>query len=208
MKKTLLLGLLMVLLSGSLLYAQRGVSGTVNTDEGTGGLSGVTVTVKDAGTASADTPWSGIPERNRPNRTTGTITDANGQYRLTIPNSATALVFSAVGMQTLEETIGGRTTINVQLRTDTRQLGEVIITALGIKAERDKFASSIATVEGKNIAKTGETSLLTGLSGKVAGVLIPRNGGDPGAGAYIQIRGQNTINGNAQPLFIVDGRCR
>ena len=183
----------MVVRCSSLLWAQsRDITGTVGTDEGTGGFAGATVIIKGTGTALAD-------------RTTGTITDANGAYRLTVPASATALVFSAVGMQTTEETIGGRTIINVQLRTDTRQLGEVIITALGVKAERDKFASSIATVEGKNIAKTGETSLLTGLSGKVAGVLITRNGGDPGAGAYIQIRGQNTINGNAQPLFIVDG---
>ena len=185
MKKTLLLSLLMLVVSSSLLWAQRIVGGTVTADEGTGGFAGVTVVVKGT--------------------TLGTLTDATGAYRLTVSASGTALVFSAVGMQTVEEPIGGRTTINVSLKTDTRQLSEVIITALGMKAERDKFASSISTVEGKNIAKTGETGLLTGLSGKTAGVLITRNGGDPGAGAYIQIRGQNTINGNAQPLFIVDG---
>ena len=168
------------------LWAQsRDITGIVRIEEATGGFAGATVLIKGT--------------------TTGTITDVNGAYRLIVPASATTLVFSAVGMQTIEELIGGRTTIDVQLQTDTRQLNEVIITALGTKAERDKFASSIATVEGKNIAKTGETSLLTGLSGKAAGVLITRNGGDPGAGAYIQIRGQNTINGNIQPLFIVDG---
>jgi TonB-linked SusC/RagA family outer membrane protein len=184
MKKTLLISLLLIILGQSRLLAQGDVRGTV-THAGTDGLSGVTVLVK--GTSI------------------GTTTDANGQYRLNVPASATAVVFSAVGMQTLEEPISGRTIINVQLSTDTRQLNEVIITALGTKAERDKFASSISTVEGKNIARTGETSLLTGLSGKASGVLITRNGGDPGAGAYIQIRGQNTINGNIQPLFIVDG---
>ncbi len=186
MNKTLLLSLLMLIVGGSHLWAQsQTVTGTVGTDEGNGGFAGATVLVKGS--------------------TTGTVTDATGSYRLTVPASATALVFSAVGMQTLEEPIGGRTMINVQLRADTRQLSEVIITALGTKAERDKSASSIATLDGKNIAKTGETGLLTGLSGKAAGVLITRSGGDPGAGAYIQIRGQNTINGNAQPLFIVDG---
>ncbi|RYG28588.1 MAG: SusC/RagA family TonB-linked outer membrane protein, partial [Chitinophagaceae bacterium] len=169
-----------------MLWAQgRDITGIVGMADATGGFAGATVIVKGS--------------------TTGTVTDANGAYRLTVPASATALLFSAVGMQTIEEPIGGRTTINVQLQTDTRQLSEVIITAIGTKAERDKFASSITTVEGKAIAKTGETSLLTGLSGKAAGVLITRNGGDPGAGAYIQIRGQNTINGNIQPLFIVDG---
>ncbi|GAB3641300.1 SusC/RagA family TonB-linked outer membrane protein [Spirosoma arcticum] len=189
MNKKVLLSLLMIVVSSSLSWAQRVVSGTV-TEEGTGGFAGATVLVKGTGT---------------PDRTTATLTDANGAYRLTVPPAGTTLVFSAVGMQTVEEIIGGRATVNVQLRTDTRQLNEVIITALGVKAERDKFASSISTVDGKNLVKTGETSLLTGLSGKTSGVLITRNGGDPGAGAYIQIRGQNTINGNAQPLFIVDG---
>lgn len=184
MKKIVLLSALMTILCSSLLWAQnRDVGGTV-TEEGVG-FPGATVVVKGSNL--------------------GTVTGANGQYRLNVPPSATTLVFSAVGMQTVEEAIGGRTTIDVPLKTDAKQLNEVVITALGLRGERDKFASSISTVDGKNIAKTGETSLLTGVSGKVAGVLITRNGGDPGAGAYIQIRGQNTINGNIQPLFIVDG---
>lgn len=87
----------------------------------------------------------------------------------------------------------------------TVEIDEVVINSLGLKGERDKFASSVSTVKGANIANSGETSILTGLSAKASGVLITRNGGDPGAGAYIQIRGQNTISGNAQPLFIVDG---
>lgn len=87
----------------------------------------------------------------------------------------------------------------------TSNIDEVVITSLGLKGERDKFASSVSTVKGSVVAQSGETSILTGLSAKASGVLITRNGGDPGAGAYIQIRGQNTISGNAQPLFIVDG---
>ena len=89
--------------------------------------------------------------------------------------------------------------------TSISNIDEVVITSLGLKGERDKFASSVSTVRGATIAQSGETSVLTGLSAKSSGVLITRNGGDPGAGAYIQIRGQNTISGNAQPLFIVDG---
>ncbi len=186
MSKTLLLSLSVLFMAHSLAHAQdRTVSGTVTRDDEAGGFAGVTVAIKGT--------------------TVGTITDQNGTYRLNVPVTAAALVFTAVGMQTIEEVIGGRTTIDIQLKTDTRQLSEIVVTALGMKAERDKFASSITTVEGKTIAKTGETSLLTGLSGKASGVLITRNGGDPGAGAYIQIRGQNTINGNIQPLFVVDG---
>lgn len=186
MMKSLLMSLLLAGLSCSVAWAQgRKVSGIVAADEGAGGFAGATVVIKGT--------------------TTGTVTDVKGEYSINVPPSGATLVFSAVGMQTVEETVGTRTTINVQLKTDTKQLTEVIITALGVKEERDKFASSVSTVEGKNIAKSGETSLLTGLSGKASGVLITRNGGDPGAGAYIQIRGQNTINGNAQPLFIIDG---
>jgi len=186
MQKSLLICLFLVAISGSFLQAQdREVNGTVATDYGTEGFAGATVLVKGTGI--------------------GTVTDARGEYRLKIPASGTTLVFSAVGMQAVEEPIGGRTTIDVQLQSDSKQLDQVVITALGLKGERDQFASSVSTLAGSKIAKSGETSLLTGLSGKASGVLITRNGGDPGAGAYIQIRGQNTINGNAQPLFIVDG---
>ena len=186
MRKTILFSLFIISTSSPLLWAQnRTISGTVGEDGRTGGFAGATVLVKGT--------------------TTGTVTDVNGNYQLAVPTSGTALIISAVGMETVEEPIGGRATIDVKLRADSRQLNEIVITALGTRTERDRFASSISTLDGKNIAKTGETSLLTGLSGKASGVLITRSGGDPGAGAYIQIRGQNTINGNAQPLFIVDG---
>ncbi|WP_310391722.1 SusC/RagA family TonB-linked outer membrane protein [Hymenobacter sp.] len=186
MKKNLLLSLLLMVIGSSPAWAQgRRVSGTVGTTEGAGGFPGATVLVK--GTTAA------------------TATDANGAYSLEVPTAGTTLVFTAVGMQTIEEAIGERTTIDVRFRADVKQLNEVVVTALGTKTLRDRFASSVTTLDGAAVAKSGETSLLTGLSGKASGVLVTRNGGDPGAGAYIQIRGQNTINGNIQPLFIVDG---
>ncbi|TLV03973.1 SusC/RagA family TonB-linked outer membrane protein [Dyadobacter luticola] len=169
------------------LYAQQGpqISGFVRTGESGEAFPGATIQVK--GTSI------------------GTISDTNGAFKINVPASATTLIISAIGMQTREELIAGRNEINVSLTANSEELNEVIITALGLKGERDKFASSVSTLEGRAVARSGETSLLTGLSGKASGVLITRNGGDPGAGAYIQIRGQNTINGNAQPLFIVDG---
>ena len=134
-----------------------------------------------------------------------TLTDKSGKYSLNVPQSASILVFSFVGMKTVEEQIAGRSVINVSLSENIMEFETVVVTALGLKGERDKFASSVSTLKGSNIAQSGETGVLNGLSGKVAGVLITRSGGDPGAGSYIQIRGQNTINGNAQPLFIIDG---
>ena len=185
MRKILLINLLLLCCCPVIVRAQvQKLGGKVTSTEDKSPVPGVSVTIKGT--------------------TTGTLTDADGTYKLNVPPKA-VLVFSAVGMEAVEEAVNGRATIDIAMKNDVKQLSEVIVTALGLKEERDKFASSISTVEGKNIAKTGETSLLTGLSGKASGVLITRNGGDPGAGAYIQIRGQNTINGNAQPLFIVDG---
>ncbi len=137
--------------------------------------------------------------------TNGTVTDGNGNYSLSVPNSGGILIFSFIGMETKEESINERSIIDLSMASDVKQLTEVVVTALGEKVDKDKFASSVSTVQGSNVARSGETGLLQGLGGKAAGVLITRNGGDPGAGAYIQIRGQNTINGNAQPLFVIDG---
>ena len=163
----------------------RQISGTVTSSDSLKALLGTTVNVKGTNIS--------------------TSTNKSGKYTLKVPQSATTLIFSFVGMKTVEEKIGGRSVIDVTLSDDVIEFETVIITALGLKGERDKIASSISTIKGNSIVQSGETGLLNGLSGKVAGVLVTRNGGDPGAGSYIQIRGQNTINGNAQPLFIVDG---
>lgn len=168
----------------SLAAQDRTISGRVTATEDGSPLPGVNVLVKGT--------------------TNGTVTDADGNYKLTAPNGST-LIFSFIGYLTQEIDIGERAVVDIQLGADIKQLSEVIVTAIGVKQDRDKFASSVATVQGANVARSGETGVLQGLSGKAAGVLITRSGGDPGSGAYIQIRGQNTINGNAQPLFIVDG---
>ncbi|PGH41957.1 MAG: SusC/RagA family TonB-linked outer membrane protein [Candidatus Nephrothrix sp. EaCA] len=138
--------------------------------------------------------------------TNGTVTNSEGNYKLPVPSTGGVLIFSYMGFHTQEVDIAQRAIVDVQLETgDSKQLNEVVVTALGEKVDKDKFASSVTTVQGTNVVRSGETGALQGLSGKAAGVLITRNGGDPGSGAYIQIRGQNTINGNSQPLFIVDG---
>jgi TonB-linked SusC/RagA family outer membrane protein len=186
MKKTILFYLIVFFTVNQNIRAQgRNVSGTVTGGDSLKLLPGVTVAVK--GTAIF------------------TLTDENGKYSLTVPASATTLIFSSAGIKTSEVEISGRSVVNIQLKENIVELEETVITALGIKGERDKFASSASTLKGDNVARSGETGVLNGLSGKASGVVITRSGGDPGAGSYIQIRGQNTISGNAQPLFIVDG---
>lgn len=137
--------------------------------------------------------------------TIGTATDVNGSYTIQIPNTARTLIFRYIGYQNLEAPITDRTTLDVQLGVDTKQLDEVVVTALGFKESKDKQGAATSQVTGSKIAQSGETSAITGLSGKAAGVQITRTSGDPGAGANIQIRGQSTITGNTQPLIIIDG---
>ncbi len=186
MNKIILLHFITLFFCNSILLAQnRQITGLVTYKNTLREVSGASVIAK--GTSIA------------------TLTDNAGKYSINVPANVNALIFSLTGAKSVEVKITGSTTINVELTEDIVLLETTVITALGLKGERDKFASSVSTIKGNNITGSGETGVLNGLSAKASGVLITRNGGDPGAGSYIQIRGQNTINGNAQPLFIVDG---
>ncbi|WP_316796513.1 SusC/RagA family TonB-linked outer membrane protein [Pedobacter agri] len=184
-KKLLILIFFIFYLSCPIFAQEKVISGTVKEAETNLVLPGVTVKIQ--GTSQA------------------TTTDKNGFYRIVLSGGGETIVFSMIGMTEYKQLIGNKTSIDVLLLSDSKQLAEVIINAIGIETERDKFGSSVSTIKGAAIASSGETTLLTGISSKVSGILITRNGGDPGSGGYIQIRGQNTINGSAQPLFIVDG---
>lgn len=136
--------------------------------------------------------------------TTGAQTDFNGNYTITA-NIGSTLVFSYVGFKTQEITIGESNVINVSLEEDSALLEEVVITALGLEKKKDDDLSSTSIVKVDQLKKSGEAGVLQALSGKTSGVNITRNSGDPGAGAYIQIRGQNTILGDSSPLIVIDG---
>ncbi|QFZ53871.1 SusC/RagA family TonB-linked outer membrane protein [Oceanihabitans sp. IOP_32] len=162
---------------------EKTISGTVSDESGMP-LPGTTVLVKGT--------------------TTGTSTDFDGKYSINANQGAT-LVFSFVGYTTQEVTVGVSNTVNVSLQEDAESLDEVIITALGIEKKKDDDLSSSTTVSAEDIQKSGESGVIQGLAGKTSGLKITRNSGDPGAGAFIQIRGQNTILGNGSPLIVVDG---
>lgn len=135
----------------------------------------------------------------------GTSTDIEGKYSIEVANSEAFLVFSSVGMETIREQVGNRTTIDVVLKEETKALETVVVTALGFAENRDKQGSTSSKVDPKAVIRSGETGILQGLAGKAAGVRITRSTGDPGAGSNIQIRGANTITGASQPLIILDG---
>lgn len=164
---------------------ERTVSGRITSTEDGSPLPGVNVVIKGT--------------------TNGTVTDVDGNYKLNVPAGGGALIFSFIGLQTQEVTIGDRNVVDVSLSLDVTQLSEVVVTALGLEADRDRFGSATSQIGGNAVAKSGEPTLINGLSGKASGVNIVRSSGDPGAGSYIQIRGQSTITGNLQPLIVVDG---
>jgi TonB-linked SusC/RagA family outer membrane protein len=180
--KTILL--LIVFLGSFSLWAQGQVtvSGTV-TEESTGDPAiGVSILVK--GTSH------------------GTVTGIDGDYTLSdVPADAT-LVFSYIGMNTVEEPVNGRATINVTLSEDVQALEEVVVIGYGTARKRD-LTGSIVSIDADEIANLPSTNILASIQGKVAGVHIV-NTGRAGQDPEIRIRGTNSINGYS-PLYVVDG---
>lgn len=169
---------------GRAVAQDRTISGRVVDRATNEGLPGVTVLVKGTQIGGA--------------------TNADGSFSLSAPASATTLRISSVGFISIDQVITDGP-MTVALATDTKQLNEVVVTALGLEANRDQLGTAQATVQGTSLVNSGETSVITGISGKTPGVLITRSSGDPGASANIQIRGAATITGNLQPLIVVDG---
>ena len=186
MKKLLLLGLTAVLmLASSELWAQeRVISGRV-TDAADGtGLPGVNVVLQGT--------------------TNGTVTDVEGDYSLTVPSNEGTLVFTFVGMATQEIPIGGRTEINVVMSSDVAQLSEVVVTALNIPREKASLGYATQQLQGDAVSTVKQQNFLNSLSGKVSNVQIRRNNNFAGS-TNIVIRGNKSVTGNNQPLFVVDG---
>ena len=166
-------------------WAQRTVTGQVIDATSREGLPGVAVRLKNAGG--------------------GSVTDMDGNYRLEVPSENAILVFSYVGYVDKQVPVGNRSVIDVQLVEDVQQLETVVVTALGFEENRAKIGSAISTISGDRINESVETGAAQSLAGKASGVQIISSSGDPGAGAYIQIRGQSTITQSLQPLIVVDG---
>ena len=137
--------------------------------------------------------------------TTGTITDPEGNYELTVPGADAVLVFSYTGFTPREVRVGNRSVINVELGEAAELLREVVVSALGFSQRKDEMGSTYSTIDADDVVRSGEATMVNGLSGRAAGVRIARSNGDPGAGSTIQIRGANTITGSSDPLIILDG---
>jgi len=135
----------------------------------------------------------------------GTITDANGNYEINVPQDVDVLVFSFVGLLTQELEIGNNTVIDVVMEQDLMELDEVVVTALGISREKKALGYSVSQINAEDIEQNPESDIGRVLSGKAAGVRVTATSGVSGSGTNITIRGYSSIKGNNQPLFIVDG---
>tara|TARA_R110000851_G_scaffold281187_1_gene434606 strand:+ start:1037 stop:4153 length:3117 start_codon:yes stop_codon:yes gene_type:complete len=170
-------------LAQGLMAQNKTVSGTVSDNMGTP-LPGVNVVEKGT--------------------TNGTSTDFDGNFSIEVSTNAT-LVFSSLGFTTKEMAVSGQSTINISLEEDAEQLGEVVVTALGIKRERKSLGYAMQEVKGLALVETRESNLSNTLSGKVAGLQVVRGSNGPSSSSKIVLRGNNSLTGDNQPLIIVDG---
>lgn len=175
-----------LLLVGFQAIAQMQITGTVTSSEDGLSIPGVSVVVQG-------------------NQTIGTTTDIDGKYSLTVPGSAEALVFSFVGMKTQVIAINGQSVIDVRMDSEVLEMGEVVVTAIGISRETKALGYSAQGVSGDDLVKAGESNIIQSLSSKAAGISVVSSAGTPGASSKILIRGVSSFTTENQPLIIVDG---
>ncbi len=182
-------GLALLLLPG-LAWAQQGtVTGTVTEAETGEPLPGATVQIAD--------------------ENTGAASDAEGQYRITgVPAGENTLRVSFVGYQDQERTVnvpaGGTVRVNFQLRTSQAQLEEVVVSSYAVE-EDARVTGASESVSGEDIATQDVQNVSGALQGRASGIRITSQSGAPGSAFDVQVRGQSTISGGTQPLYIVDG---
>ncbi|MGA9639462.1 TonB-dependent receptor [Flavobacterium sp.] len=135
--------------------------------------------------------------------TIGTTTNFDGNYVIAVPNTATTLVFSYLGLKSAEVQIAGKTTINVSLQNDAATLDEVVVIGYGTVKKSD-VTGSLSSVSTEDMNKTQNTSIAQAIQGRAAGVTVSKGSGKPGATPTVRIRGTGTVN-NSDPLYVVDG---
>lgn len=186
MEKQLLKGILFLLLIVSHAFAQNKViTGTVTGKDD--GLPVVGGTVKVKGTS------------------TGTQTSVDGKYSITVPSSASVLVFSYIGYTSQERAVGNSTVINIALESGSKDLNEVVVTAFGQKREKKALGYAVSTVDAKDLESRPEADIARVLNGKAPGLSVIATSGISGSGTNIIVRAVSTITGSSQPLFVVDG---
>ncbi|MGB3584956.1 MAG: SusC/RagA family TonB-linked outer membrane protein, partial [Tunicatimonas sp.] len=172
-----------VLWSSAAWAQERTVSGTITSDA-EGALPGVNVLVK--GTS------------------TGTVTDLDGNFRLSVPEGATTLVFSSIGYSNQEIEIGSQTTFDVVMVEDVQALEEIVVVGYGTQ-EKKEITSAVTSISSEEFNKGNINDANQLLQGKVAGLIVSRPGANPNQGFNVRLRGMSTLGENSDPLVIIDG---
>jgi TonB-linked SusC/RagA family outer membrane protein len=185
MKRLILFFTMLIFGAIQLLQAQQlEIRGTVTSSEDGSPMPGASVVVKGT--------------------TIGTLSDADGNYVLSVPVNATDLVVSFMGMKSQDIRIEGRTVIDVILEVDILGQFEVVVTALGISRDKKSLGYAVQEVEGEQLNKVKSDNFINSISGRVAGVQVKPNG-NIGGSTNIVIRGAKSFIGNNQAMFVVDG---
>ncbi|HNX86260.1 MAG TPA: SusC/RagA family TonB-linked outer membrane protein [Bacteroidales bacterium] len=185
MRKFTILLALMLFIGMQVANAQRTITGKVTSSDDGAPIPGATILVK--GTA------------------VGAITDVDGKYSLTVPKDNNTLLVSYVGMKTQELVLGTDNVVNVVLQPSIQELEGVVVTALGVTREKKALGYSVQDVKGGALQTDGSANVINSLSGRVAGVQVTSATGNMAGSSRILIRGINSISGNNQPLFVIDG---
>jgi TonB-dependent starch-binding outer membrane protein SusC len=135
--------------------------------------------------------------------TNGTVTDIDGNYIIAVPEGST-LIFSYIGFETLRVSVDNQNQINVTLKSDLSSLEEVVVVGYGTQQKRD-ITGAVGQVKGDEIRNLPVAGVDRALQGRAAGVVIAANSGAPGSGTTVRIRGNSSIYGNNEPLYVVDG---
>lgn len=186
MKKNLLLtAILLLTFVGGIMAQTRTITGTVTSVEDGQPLPGANVVVVG--------------------QSIGTITGADGTYSLNVPSNATALEFMFVGMESMEIAIGNQTVINAALNLSLVGLEEVVVTALGIERAEKALGFAVQDLGEDELSAAREVNIAGYLTAKVAGVQVSKTASGTGGSSSVTIRGNSSITGSNQPLYVVDG---
>ena len=168
------------------IFAQGTVTGTVTDGSSGVPIPGVNVIVKGT--------------------TNGTSADFDGNYSLNVNTYPVTLVYSLLGYETVEQIVNQDGIVNMSLNESLTALDEIVITGLGTSIKRRNAANAVASVSADDLAgRTPPQTLDGALAGKFTGALVNSNSGSPGGGLSVKLRGITSINGNSQPLYVIDG---
>lgn len=167
------------------------------------GFSAVSIAqIKGQVTDAAGQPLANVTVQVKGSKKTA-VTDAQGYYSIAADANA-ALIFSFVGYTTREESLKGSSTLNILMQQGDNELGQVIVTALGVKKQARAVGYSTTTIDGSKFTQSRETNIGNALTGQVAGVSVAGVATGPYGSSRVTIRGNSSLTGNNQPLYIVD----